>query len=220
MSDHPAGNLNPIEDTPPIRTDASGQSDVRKALFHAHDDVSPASSSSADPFSHITVKWGPNIEDLLGYTQADTEPTMSWWLQRIHPDDRDRIESGLLAHFARHESYATADARLCYMEYRMRKKDGNWLFLGERMNTERDLKTGLPKKSESFSLDHQHRHGSVCPETITENLSDADNFQIVAQNMHSGLFMWVHSFVFGVAPSLPALTEVICGPPLFLVSAG
>ncbi len=66
-----------------------------------------------------------NLEAVFGYTAEDTEPTGTWWESRIHPDDRDRVVSGL------HTAIERAD-RSWSAEYRWRRKDGRYATILDR----------------------------------------------------------------------------------------
>lgn len=63
------------------------------------------------------------IERILGYPPADFTSNAAFWEQTIHPDDREA------ACAARHTSRQTAQP--CRAEYRMKTKDGRWLWLRE-----------------------------------------------------------------------------------------
>lgn len=192
-TDYAEGIVQKLRDVPPLQDDPSKVTDVRKILTHSYPSAcSSQPSSSADPFPHISVQWGDNVRDLLGYDvriPGDIETPLQWWLQRVHPDERPGISAQLQAHFGAHPDWASAEARLCYLEYRIQRKDGSWLYVGDRITTCRDTFTGLPTVSESFCFDHSARFGGALgPERQSEDLGE-DNFKMVAQNMHSGLFM-------------------------------
>jgi hypothetical protein len=39
-----------------------------------------------------TLVWNQGIETLFGWSYAASPPhTVAWWIERIHPDDRDRV---------------------------------------------------------------------------------------------------------------------------------
>ena len=44
------------------------------------------------------VEWNEGVQTLFGYAAADVAPTADWWLERIHPDDHDRVVAGIRAH--------------------------------------------------------------------------------------------------------------------------
>ncbi len=152
--------------------------------------VSSASQKPSDaPYSalgNIQVEWSIDIRVLLGYEEADVRPTVAWWLDLIHPEDRDKVVSTLREHFAWSHSASTARARLWYSEYRIRlasPAQDEYLLVGDRMTTTRQQ--GLPILSESFMFDLKRRQTSQRHDADF----DQDNFRIVTENMHSGLFM-------------------------------
>jgi PAS domain S-box-containing protein len=71
-----------------------------------------------------TVDRTQGIFELLGYRTEEAEPTLDWWLQRIHPDDRQRIRKEISDALACHSSFTT--------EYRMRRQDNQYLYIWER----------------------------------------------------------------------------------------
>ncbi|RYG43103.1 PAS domain S-box protein, partial [bacterium] len=42
-----------------------------------------------------SVWWNEGISDLFGHAREDVEPTATWWVEHIHPDDRDRVGEGI-----------------------------------------------------------------------------------------------------------------------------
>jgi PAS domain S-box-containing protein len=43
------------------------------------------------------IVWSDGIERVFGYPSAVPPRAHAWWLERVHPDDRDRVEQGLRA---------------------------------------------------------------------------------------------------------------------------
>ena len=41
------------------------------------------------------VWWNRAVQTMFGYTSEEVEPTADWWYNHIHPDDRDRIVTGI-----------------------------------------------------------------------------------------------------------------------------
>ena len=66
-----------------------------------------------------------NVLGLLGMRTEEITPTRNGWLALRHPEDRVRIES------VRTEDVALADDRY-NLEYRMRTKSGNWVWIWDR----------------------------------------------------------------------------------------
>lgn len=59
---------------------------------------------------------------LSGYTTEETCPTLNWWFENLHPDDRDRVQNKLNEHIQQGEE------RWCD-EYRFKCADGSYKFL-------------------------------------------------------------------------------------------
>lgn len=82
-----------------------------------------------------TLYVSPQVEPILGYTQAEYKADPDIWANRIHPDDYDRV----MAEVARsHES----GGRLV-TEYRMIRKDGREIWFHDEADIVRDS-TGNP----------------------------------------------------------------------------
>ncbi|HWG91927.1 MAG TPA: PAS domain-containing protein, partial [Candidatus Thermoplasmatota archaeon] len=69
--------------------------------------------------------WNENFTSMFGYSREEVEPTLDSWTNRIHPDDRERVESGLHGALERGEAVWMA-------EYRFLKKDGTYADILDR----------------------------------------------------------------------------------------
>jgi len=94
------------------------------------------------------ILWGP-IKDMLGYAPEDIEPTVDWWAERTHPEDLGRLREEIRQFCLPNTNRGSAEARLWNGVYRFRKKDGEWITLGERLNTIRSDE-GYPTLAESY----------------------------------------------------------------------
>jgi PAS domain S-box-containing protein len=94
--------------------------------------ASPAAAAwECDPRSnHIT--WNAGFEQ-FGYTKDEIGAHLSWWLERIHPDDRERVQQAA-------EKALRGDASTWSNEYRFRRRDGSWAWVVARSVIERDKK--------------------------------------------------------------------------------
>jgi len=66
-----------------------------------------------------------NIQDVLGYHEQDVSTDVSWWCERIHPDDRDRVVEHLRQTIERRAPFFLA-------EFRFRAANGTMLALLDR----------------------------------------------------------------------------------------
>ncbi len=66
-----------------------------------------------------TIAWGESAATLLGYESQEIGASSEWWLGKIHPLDRERIERSL------RESFTGADERWL-VEYRFQRGDGSY----------------------------------------------------------------------------------------------
>ncbi|MBD0266582.1 MAG: PAS domain-containing protein, partial [Tolypothrix sp. Co-bin9] len=80
--------------------------------------------------SRGTVERTEGITALLGYTQQEAEPTQEWWQQVVHPDDLQRVNDEFKATLAEGNRYK--------IEYRVRHKDGHYVWLQDRGFVEQD----------------------------------------------------------------------------------
>jgi PAS domain S-box-containing protein len=62
---------------------------------------------------------------LLGYAPGELEMSVAEWMHRIHPDDQPRNQ-------AHHERIVASELRQVDIEYRLRHRDGSWVWLHDR----------------------------------------------------------------------------------------
>jgi diguanylate cyclase (GGDEF)-like protein/PAS domain S-box-containing protein len=78
-----------------------------------------------------TVWWNESVLHLFGYTAAEVGKELSWWSERVHPDDRDRVNHSL------HLATAT-NANSWSADYRFRRKNGTYSDIHDRGYVMRD----------------------------------------------------------------------------------
>ena len=78
-------------------------------------------ASTAD---HELLYVSDNVEKILGYSFEELRKTRGLWLDRIHPNDLDRVKEAYDKLFSGDGSYE--------VEYRVRRKDGQWIWLHSR----------------------------------------------------------------------------------------
>jgi PAS domain S-box-containing protein len=77
------------------------------------------------------VWWNESVTSLFGYQSGEVEPTISWWRERIHPDDQEAILTALNTMVASSQNTWRA-------EYRFRNADGTYTPILDRGQVIRD----------------------------------------------------------------------------------
>jgi PAS domain S-box-containing protein len=73
----------------------------------------------------------PGHSRFIGYADEEIEPTSDWWIEHIHPDDRDRIDTSIHAVIDGAGDHWAA-------EYRFRRADGTFADVLDRGHVIRD----------------------------------------------------------------------------------
>ncbi|HEX2556494.1 MAG TPA: PAS domain-containing protein [Microvirga sp.] len=74
---------------------------------------------------HDQIHWTEGILGVFGYSPEDVDPAASWWVERLHPEDHDRIMSSIQAVIDGQDH--TWDA-----EYRFRRANGTYAHVFDR----------------------------------------------------------------------------------------
>jgi PAS domain S-box-containing protein len=114
---------------------------------------------------HGTMTWTQGLIEMAGYRLDETAPTREWWLERIHPDDRPRLEERFQAAAAHGDDFEA--------EYRFRARDGHYLDVVSRGRFVRDAAgrsirvvgsladVSERKRGEAVLRDSEARHRAV-----------------------------------------------------------
>jgi PAS domain S-box-containing protein len=95
-----------------------------------------------------TVAWTPGLGEMCGYLPDEISSTAEWWRDRVHPDDRPRVEEELVR--------AVAGNRDFVAEYRFRARDGRYLDILDRGRLVRDA-AGRPVRMVGSMIDVSER---------------------------------------------------------------
>ncbi|MGQ3069327.1 MAG: PAS domain-containing sensor histidine kinase [Brevundimonas sp.] len=99
--------------------------------------------------SRDALWWNSNLRTLFGYTPADGQTPLDFWLHHIHPDDRERVRAGFS------EALEGADT-IWRAEYRFEKADGRYAAVADRGFIIRDA-GGRPTRAVGSMLDVTER---------------------------------------------------------------
>lgn len=81
-----------------------------------------------------TVTWTDTVRTMLGFSnKTDFRNVLGSWLERIHPDDYERVLKSFAAHLADYSASAPFD-----VEYQIRMKNGNYRWFRTTGATARD----------------------------------------------------------------------------------
>jgi PAS domain S-box-containing protein len=76
-------------------------------------------------FATNEVRWDEGMRKLFGYSARQVRHGFTWWSERIHPDDRERVVSGVA-------SVIETGLRSWAGEYRYRRADGSYAYVFDR----------------------------------------------------------------------------------------
>ena len=79
---------------------------------------------------HGTVVWTRGLTELCGYPLEEVGATHEWWIDRLHPDDRARVQRQVEANAAEGRDFET--------EYRFRTRTSDYLEVQDRGHFVRD----------------------------------------------------------------------------------
>jgi len=82
------------------------------------------------------VAWSGAVDDVLGYPEAKAGTDKDWWIEKLHPDERDDVLASL-------DSIMQSDAESWTQEFRFRTLSGDYVDLLSRGYVVRD-DTGAP----------------------------------------------------------------------------
>jgi len=90
--------------------------------------VSRATSDAVWDWDLVTnqIWWSDGFCTLFGYPRNEISSEVSWWADRIHPDDRNRVYTSI------HQATTSASPAPWTEEYRYRRKDGAYAIVEDR----------------------------------------------------------------------------------------
>ncbi len=95
------------------------------------------------------VTWNEGVRTRFGYTEEQVNPDASWWVENIHPDDRERVTHGI-------HSVIDGERERWTAEYRFRRADGTYSEVFDRGRVVRD-DAGKPVRMVGSMLDLTER---------------------------------------------------------------
>ena len=78
-----------------------------------------------------TLWWNESVRELFGYPAEEVSSEYAWWVERVHPDDRERVHHSL-------QAAAESDAVSWREDYRFLRRDGTYADILDRGYVMRD----------------------------------------------------------------------------------
>jgi PAS domain S-box-containing protein len=118
-----------------VNIDVTDRKYMEEALRHSEERFRLAVQATNDAIWDIdlvsgTVHWNETYAALYG-RPPETSNSWQWWIDRIHPEDRERTSGGLRSAINGGESTWTS-------EYRFQRVDGAWAYIYDRAYIARD----------------------------------------------------------------------------------
>jgi PAS domain S-box-containing protein len=101
-------------------------------------------SDQANGSCYLSPRW----KQILGFSEDEIPSNRDEWLTRIHPADLARVE-------AEFEACSRGDKPQCSIEYRMRHRDGHWLWIRTRVHPV-PYQAGQPPRLVGVNTDITH----------------------------------------------------------------
>ena len=135
----PTENRRGAPDAPSKQMSSKLRSKVESLLISSPAVVYSCKASGSFATTYVT----PNIKAQLGYEPSDFTDNVDFWLDNIHPDDIERVQSELATLFetGRHAH-----------EYRFKHKDGSYRWMHDQINLIRDSQ-GKPAEIVGYWMD-------------------------------------------------------------------
>jgi PAS domain S-box-containing protein len=119
-----------------IHTDITERKKADETLMKSEERFRLAAQSCTDLIYEwdlgTKIEWFGNLDELLGYARGEFPRTLEGWVNSVHPDDRNQVTVAIKNHLEKNELYD--------IEYRVRKKDGNYNYWQARGMAVRDKK--------------------------------------------------------------------------------
>ncbi|HSI70345.1 MAG TPA: PAS domain S-box protein, partial [Gillisia sp.] len=112
---------------------------LRESLTR-YDIVARATSDTITDYDvkNDRMHYNEGIENMFGYKREDVNPAGGWWEEKVHPDDKERVNLKVA------DIYANRTSQL-QIEYRFRCADGSYKYVLDRSYMVRDAK-GNPSR--------------------------------------------------------------------------
>lgn len=120
--------------------------------------------------------WSDRLYEMLGYQPNEVEARISNWIKWMHPDDSENVLKALNLHFEKEIPYR--------VEFRMKKKNGDYIWLLARGETVRD-ENGKPIRMAGSLSDISESKASEIEILESKELAEINEERFKAYTQHS-----------------------------------
>ncbi|MEN3746023.1 PAS domain S-box protein [Sphingomonas sp. HF-S3] len=152
-------------------------------------------------FATNHVVWNETLETKFGHVLAEIDLTGDWWIEHIHPEDRERIDRSI--HVA-----IDGDASSWADEYRFRRADGSYASILDRGHVIRD-DTGRATRMVGAMFDISERQENRAALAISEErlrlATQAAEIGFWDVDVVNDVLIWppIVKKMFGISPDVP-----------------
>jgi len=151
-----------------------------------------------------TVERTFGLTEILGYQPDEVEPTVQWWHQRIHPEDLQKMnEKDFWKYITQNNLYCS--------EYRVRHKDGHYLWVEDRQIVVKDS-SGKPIRIVGSTTDIGDRKRGEAERKQAEEALNANLAILSAVNQATTTLIFAKDRQGRVLIANPATIRVIGKP--------
>jgi diguanylate cyclase (GGDEF)-like protein/PAS domain S-box-containing protein len=117
---------------------------LRLALFASHQGLYDMNLKTGN--FYITAEYA----NMLGYDSTELDENYKSWMNRMHPDDRELVETA-------YRDYLNQKSDIFKSEFRQRRKDGSWVWVLSQGSVVQWDQEGLPTRMAGAQLDITER---------------------------------------------------------------
>jgi PAS domain S-box-containing protein len=135
------------------------------------------------------------FERAFGYSAEEVVPSVDWWKERLHPDDRERVLSTF------QDAVVRGSITYSY-EYRFRRRDGSYAVISDRAYIVRDG-TGNPVRMLGAMTDiTERKRAEVALHESGQRLNQLlDDRERISRDLHDNIIQMLYAIGLGLEES-------------------
>ena len=179
--------------------DISDKKEAKQGIYELQDKLKKIVSVATDLIYELDwesgdLSWGDELTDVLGYPHTEKFVNYDWWIDKIHPDDLERVIHNVAL-------TVEGESRKMNIVYRIKTFDGSYKYVMNHVYVDRNEK-GMPETiigaivdvSELVKIKEKAHHNKQLLEELADNawsatwVRDDNGTFIIANNKFRSLF--------------------------------